>query len=206
MKDTIRSRGTKSVGNQTHTNVLNFIDMQSKSLLIAMAAFAVTATGVHAYTGPKLFEKAGLSGEQISAFATAKELRETGNIVAARDVLLEAGIDDEVLLKVQQVTREHKAAIEAAILDENYEAFAEAVLGTSFAHRTVTENDFRRLVDAHKHHDRAEVLGQRKFNDQHRVQLTDEQREALTVARQANDRETVNAILAEAGITRPYRH
>ncbi len=61
--------------------------MQSKSLLIAIAAFAVTATGVQAYGGMKILEKAGLSEEQISAFETARELRQSGDIAGARDAL-----------------------------------------------------------------------------------------------------------------------
>jgi hypothetical protein len=174
--------------------------MQSKSLFIAMAAFAVTATGVHAYTGPKVLANAGLSGEQISAFATARELREAGNIVAARNVLVEAGIDDEILLKIQRATRANRQAIQGAIDNQDYEGFKEVIVGTPLARNTPTLADFNRLVefsesggDLSERHGRAGHRG--KF-----AELSDEQREALSVARQANDRPAMNAILDEAGI------
>lgn len=121
--------------------------MQSKSLLIAIAAFAVTATGVQAYQGTKLLERAGLTEEQISAFETARELREAGNINAARDVLVEAGVDENVLESVREAVHEERYTL----------------------------------------HD----------------DLTDEQNEALAVARMANDKEAVQAILVEAGLTPP---
>lgn len=168
-----------------------------------MAAFAVTATGVHAYTGPKLFEKAGLNEEQISAFAMARELRETGNINGARDVLLRAGIDDEVLLKVQRVTRENREAIETAIENRDYSAFSEAIMGTALATRAPTEDDFNRLLEVRTQSDEKRIFVPRHEKHQLFTQLTDEQQEAITVAKQANDREAVKAILAEAGITPP---
>ena len=50
--------------------------MQSKSLLIAIAAFAVTTTGVQAYGGTKILNRAGLSENQIEAIEEARELKQ----------------------------------------------------------------------------------------------------------------------------------
>lgn len=121
--------------------------MQSKSFLMAVAAFAVTTTGVHAYGGSKILNKAGISEEQIVAFEEARELRRSGDIEAARDRLIEAGIDEGTLKKVHH---------------------------------------------ARKHH---------KFLED----LTDEQRDAFRVAKQANDRATMQAIIDEAGIVHTHK-
>lgn len=135
--------------------------MPSKSLLIAIAAFAVTATGVQAYQGTQLLEKAGLTQEQISAFETARELRKAGEIEAARDILVEAGVDEEVIISVRQAIHEERKT-------------------------------------QPRHHG---MMGRPDFL----ADLSEEQRDALMVARQANDKDAVKAILKEAGIERPVR-
>lgn len=127
--------------------------MKSKPFLIAIAAFAVTASGVQAYGGTELLERAGLSSKQINAFETARERREAGDKVGARDVLIEAGIDEEVIQSVHKASKELRQS---------------------------------------GHHHRG--LG-RHFDT-----LTEEQREALRVAHQANDKDAEEAILEEAGI------
>lgn len=81
--------------------------MQSKSLLIAIAAFAATAGSVQAYGGSELLQKAGLTAVQISAFETAREKRQAGDMTGARDVLVEAGVDENVLHSL------HRASMEA---------------------------------------------------------------------------------------------
>lgn len=74
--------------------------MNSKSFLIAVAAFAVTASGAYAFNDTVL-KRAGLSEEQIAAFEIAHELKREGDPHAARDILLEAGIDDAVLEQIR---------------------------------------------------------------------------------------------------------
>lgn len=173
--------------------------MPSKSLLVAMAAFAVTATGVHAYTGPKLLEQAGLNKDQIAALSQAHTLRAQGDVDAARDVLLDAGIDDEALLKLHQIAVENRAALHRAIQSNDYEAFVAAVQATALGSEVPTKAAFERLV--------AEKTGAsvtpKKVKRHHRHLrqpfLTQEEHDALQVARQANDRATAEAILAEAG-------
>jgi hypothetical protein len=199
--------------------------MKSKPFLIAIAAFAVTATGVQAFGSTRLFEQAGLSGEQISAFETARELKKSGDFEAARDVLVEAGVDEEVLRNVQQAARASRKAILEAIEESDYEAFKDAALGTPLIVVIDTEADFDRFVEAHelkiegkweearKILDELGVPPRDHFAGNHRGMLkddlddlSDDQQEVLRVARQSNDRETVRAILKEAGIERPGHH
>ncbi|HEY0964718.1 MAG TPA: hypothetical protein VGE31_02900 [Candidatus Paceibacterota bacterium] len=198
--------------------------MQSKSLLIAIAAFAVTATGVQAYGGMKVLERAGLSEEQISAFETARELKESGDLAGARDALLEAGVDEDTLRSVHEASKEMRDAMHAALEEDDYEAFREAVKGTPLAEVIDTEADFEKFVEAHELKEEGnwaeakEILDELGVEPQHRfpghrhglghqlTELSDDQRDAFQVARKANDREAMKAILDEAGIEIPPHH
>ncbi len=122
--------------------------MKSKSLLIAVAAFAVTATGVQAHVGIGQLSRAGFTTNQIEAFSEARELRAKGEVEKARDVLLDAGVDEKKLNTLRKIS-----------------------------HRT-------------------------HYKSHHWLELTDEQRDALRVARQSNDHETVQAILEEVGMVK----
>lgn len=119
-----------------------------KTLLIPLAAFAVTVTSASAFS-PDLLRRAGLNDTQIAAFEEAKELKEAGNKEAARDVLLAAGIDEEVIRQVREAMREHKSAILASIEDADYEAFLAAIDGTPFSDFIDSEDEFDRLVEAY---------------------------------------------------------
>lgn len=196
--------------------------MKSKPFLIAIAAFAVTASGVQAYGGTELLERAGLTEKQIGAFETAREKRQAGDMVGARDVLIEAGIDEEVLHQVHAASHEMRAAMRQALEDEDFDAFIVAAEDTPFQNID-TEAEFTLLVEAHDlneagkyeqakiildelgiaaptHHAR---LGQRMGGfHRGRHELSDPQREAFLVAHQANDKDAEEAILEEAGIER----
>lgn len=208
--------------------------MNSKSLLIAIAALALTATGAQAFSSNALIT-AGLSSEQQAAFEIARELREEGNVTKARDVLVEAGIDAETLEKVRSAMRDerdvHKAAIKAAIDANDYAAFKLAIAGTPLADVVTTKEDFQNFKQAHALLDagdkagakeifaelglpsgRAKGLhvGHRGMHGHHGEppfldELTDTQKAAFAVARQANDREAMEAILDEAGIVKPTK-
>jgi Lon protease-like protein len=205
--------------------------MQSKSLLIAIAAFAVTATGVQAFQSTQLLQKAGLSEAQIEAFEIARELRESGDFEGARDTLIEAGVDEAVIKSVKDVAREYRQAIRTAIEEEDYEAFTLAVAGTPLAEAVDTEADFQKFVEAHtlkeegKWNEAKVILdelgvepkdrmpgmghgqhGMRDGRASYLDDLTGGQQEALEVARKANDKEAVQAILQEAGIEVQLRH
>lgn len=198
--------------------------MQTKPLLIAVAAFAVTVTGAYAQgNADRIFERANLSEEQRSALETAHELREQGEIEAARDALVEAGFDEEKLLALHRAGREVHEEIESAIEANDYTAFEEVVAGTPLEQKITSQADFELLVEAHQLRKDGDFDGAREILNEldiepkghmkghykaHRglAELSDEQRDALKVARQANDKEAVKAILEEAGIERGSRH
>lgn len=199
--------------------------MQSKSLLIAIAAFAVTATGVQAYGGSDLLVKAGLSQEQISAFEIAREKRQSGDLSGARDTLVKAGVDETVLQAMHKASKESRDAIRQAVEKEDYEAFKTAVAGTPLADSVDTEADFKLFVQAHLLREDGKWEKAKKILDElgvkspqhhfgmgnhqgmkmgHKFQdLSEEQRQALQVAHKANDKDAEKAILEEAGIVMP---
>lgn len=129
--------------------------MQAKSLLIPIAAFALSATGVSAFNSTVL-EKAGLSQEQISAFETAHELRKEGDRDGARTVLQEAGIDLETVESVRKALHEHhhemKSALDEAVEQNDYDGFLKAIEGTPLADIVNTEEDFALFAQAHTLH------------------------------------------------------
>jgi len=129
----------------------------SQTLAIAIAAFAVTITSVQAFGNQEFLTQAGLNDEQVVAVQEARELRRMGDLKAARDALLDAGIDEETITELRQAHRQHRAN--------------------------------------HQH----------RFKVQIAQDLTPQQQDALQVAKAANDRVAVHAILDEAGIERPVK-
>lgn len=192
--------------------------MNSKAILIAIAAFAVTASGANAYGGT-ILSRAGLNDEQVAAVEDARELRAVGKFKEARDRLLEAGIGEEQLQSMHRVASQARMAIRKAVEARDYEAFQEAVAGSPLSDIITTEADFRQFCEAHE----LQKLGDRVAADEimdglgidRRTQIsrqlpllesfTNEQKEALRVARQANDRATIQAIFDEAGYD-PHPH
>lgn len=196
--------------------------MQSKSLLIAIAAFAVTTTGAQAFVGDKYFNQSGLSALQIQAFTQARELRQNGDKDAARDLLLKAGVTAETMDSLRVAAHASHDAIHAAVLAGDYSAFKEAVAGTPLYDIITSEADFALFKHAHDlKRNGSFAEAKHIFNDlgvpTHQtgkhikkhynrfLELSDEQKDALRVARQSNNKENVEAILAEAGIMKP-RH
>lgn len=199
--------------------------MQSKSLLIAVAAFAVTATGVHAYSGTKLLTRAGLNEDQISAIEEAQELRANGDFVAARDKLFEAGITDDTLRSLHLAAKVAQSVVHKALNSGDYETFKEAVVDSPLSDIITSEEDFEQFRDARELKYRGEIgaadklFAQLEINHEHKNYnkkelknghfgyMSEEFRDALTVAKQANDRVVFQAILDEIGISTPFeRH
>lgn len=206
--------------------------MNSKSLLIAIAALALTATGAQAFSSNALIT-AGLTEEQQAAFEVARELREDGDVTAARDVLVEAGIDEDTLAKVRTAMHEERhaqhEAMKAALEANDFAAFITAIADSPLADVITTEEDFQSFKEAHElmesgdrdgakaiftelgvpepkegrggHHGGRGLHGEPPFLDQ----LTDAQKAAFNVARQANDRDAMDAILDEAGVIKPTK-
>ncbi|MBY0538124.1 hypothetical protein K2P47_01855 [Patescibacteria group bacterium] len=208
--------------------------MNSKSLLIAIAALALTATGAQAFSSSALIT-AGLSEEQQAAFEVARELRQEGDLTAARDVLVEAGIDAETLEKVRSAMRDerdaHKAAIKSALDANDFDAFTKVIAGTPLSDVITTEEDFQSFKQAHALRDSGDKAGAKEIfaelglpsgKDKEGLhpghgthgrhgeplfldELTEIQKAAFAVARQANDRDAMEAILDEAGIVKPTK-
>lgn len=205
--------------------------LQSKSLLIAIAALALTATNAQAFSG-EVLERAGLTETQRDAFETARELRAHGETEKARNVLVEAGIDTSVIERVRSaMSDEHRAyqtALEAALLVNDYQAFLSAIAGTPLADIVTTEADFAKYKEAYDLKVSGDKIGAdtlftelgistpktRKVRDigtadttdlrdarRNRGELTLSEQAAFAVAKAANDRDAMDAILEEAGIT-----
>lgn len=196
--------------------------MNSKSLLIAIAAFAVTATGAQAFVGTNYLVQAGLSQSQVEAFTQARELRLKGKSDEARDLLLEAGLDEEALASLKAAAKAAHEAMHTAIESRDFSAFRLATEGTPLYDIITTEDDFELFVEAHEmrrdgrydeareifdelgvpardkkgHHGRGHMM---EHGLRH-IELTDAQKDALRAARQANDKETIAAIMEEAGM------
>jgi len=198
--------------------------MNSKSLLIAIAALALTATGAQAFSSNALM-RADLTDSERAAFSEARELQREGNPEAARDVLVKAGIDETVIDKIRRAAKHHRRGhgedIEAALEVNDYNAFKLAIADTPLSDIITSEGDFVRFKEAHDLHDEGNMLEAKHILDDLGVlaprsflglsmgmgrgdrleQLSDTQRDAFEVARRANDREAMRAILVDAGIT-----
>lgn len=144
--------------------------MNPKSLLIPVAAFAVAVTGVQAFNSDVL-ERAGLSAEQIAAFEVARELRQEGDKDAARDVLLEAGVDEDTMKSIRQAMHAQRdamhIAIEAALAADDFTAFTSAVEGSPLADIVTTEADFELFKEAHEHRQAAKEIMAELGIDEH---------------------------------------
>lgn len=126
-----------------------------KQLLIPLAAFAVTVTGVSAWTGGDILAKLDLdlSDTQVAALEEAHQIREEAQ-ARAKEVLEQAGIDEVTMREVHNAMRGemHKSheAIKSAVEANDYAAFQAAVADSPLAESVDTAEKFARFVDAHK--------------------------------------------------------
>jgi hypothetical protein len=133
--------------------------MNSKALLIPIAALALCATSAYAFS-PDVLEQAGLTDDQISAFEDANSLRKEGDIEAARDVLRSAGIDlstMEIIRETMSAKRkEMRSAIDEAVEKNDYDSFKKAIEGSPLSDIVTSKNDFELFADAHRLHEAGE--------------------------------------------------
>lgn len=196
--------------------------MQSKSLLIAIAAFAVATTSVSAYNGTKTAGRnGGLEGEKTDAIEEAQERCRNNDRLGARDVLLASGISEKDLKLLYREQKEHQRAIHEAIEKNDYKAFKKAIEGLPLADIVTTKADFEQFRQAHQYKkelDKKKHLERGKgnscsndgddllrswFGDDYSVPVfSREQKQALAAARRINDRSMIQAIYDEAG----YEH
>lgn len=129
--------------------------MQSKSLLIPIAAFAVTAAGLGGFSS-QVYARAGLTPTQRAAFEEAYELREEGEREKAREVLQKAGINLETIESLRSAAQEERShmgdALYDAIKDNNYDAFKVAAESSPLGDIITTKADFKLFVEAHNLH------------------------------------------------------
>jgi hypothetical protein len=125
---------------------------KTKALLIPIAAFAVTVTGASAFDSSVL-EGAGLDTQQVAAFEQAHVLRKDGDKEAARDILMNAGVDLETMQEVKAAMKAHhaekKEAVQAALQNGDYDAFLEAVEGSPLSNTVDTPEEFALFTEAH---------------------------------------------------------
>jgi len=136
--------------------------MNSKSLLIAIAAFAVTTTGAHAYIGTKQLQRAGLSPEQVSAFVEARSLVESGDANKARDILLSAGVGEDAINRLAKAKNYSLEVLQVALDNNDFAAFRTAVEGTPLYDLILTEADFADFIAAHRMWQEGETKAARK--------------------------------------------
>mgnify|MGYP003307034217 CR=1 FL=1 len=126
--------------------------MQKTPLLLAAAAFALTATGVYAHGNAKqIINRADLSAEQAAALEAAHELRKSGDLQAARDTLVEAGFDTEALRALREAKQALRLEISTAIEEGNYETFVNVAEGTPIGEAIRSESEFQKLREAKEH-------------------------------------------------------
>lgn len=127
-----------------------------KKVIIPVAAFAVTATSVSAFDLNSLRSSdINLTDSQIAAFEQVESLKDEG---ATREeieaVLSGAGIDADLMRDVReeaQAAREAmRTTIDAALENNDYEAFAAAIEGSPMAEQVDSAEKFARLREAHQ--------------------------------------------------------
>lgn len=195
------------------------------NILIPLAAFAVSVTGA-ATLSPDLMRRAGLNEEQIAAFEEARELKKAGDFDKARDVLISAKIDEDVLEQLREAIKErrqdHDIAIKAAIEAKDYESFKAAADGSPLGEIIDSKAEFERFIAAHAlmrsgDKDEAKEIfkelgldwGHRHFKGggdrawgPHPIleRLNEDQRRELGEAMRDRDHDRVQSILKEADI------
>ncbi len=143
--------------------------MNAKALLIPLAAFAVTVTGVQAFNSDVL-EEAGLTEDQISAFEEARELRQDGDREGARDTLVEAGVDEETLKSIREAMQAHRNethnAVEQALENNDFGEFKIAAEGSPLADIITSEDDFTLFKEAHDYREEGDYEAAREIMDE----------------------------------------
>lgn len=124
-----------------------------KQIMIPVAALAITATSASAFTGGAWLESLNLTDEQKSALEEAQTIRQEAN-EEAKQVLEDAGLDDEAMKEIHDAMREERdasrQAMDDAIEANDYNAFLEAVKDMPFADAVTSEEDFAKFKEAHE--------------------------------------------------------
>ena len=139
-----------------------------KHIMIPVAAFMVTATGVSAFNSD-ILEKinVNLTTSQIEALEESHDLREAGDYYAARAVMEEADIDKDTMKEIRSAMHKYRMemrdAIKTALENNDYEAFKTAIVDSPLAEKITSEEDFKQFVTAH------ELMTEGKFDEAHTI-------------------------------------
>lgn len=192
------------------------------NILIPLAAFAVSMTGAVTLS-PDLMRQAGLNEQQIAAFEEARELKESGDFEKARDVLVSANIDEDVMEQLREAMKERRQdyniAIKAAIEAKDYESFKAAVKDSPLGEIIDSEAEFERFIQAHALIESGDRDGAKEIFDELGLErghgpfkggmgqghpfmdkLSDDQQEQLREAMRDQDHDRVREILKDAGV------
>lgn len=125
-----------------------------KQLLIPVAAFAITATGVSAFNSDYIKNlDVDLTDTQISALEEVDTIRAESK-TRINDVLENAGIDkskmQEIHKAMQGARKENHEAVEAAFEANDYQAFLTAIADSPMADRDISADDFAKMAEAHE--------------------------------------------------------
>ncbi len=135
-----------------------------KQILIPVAALAITATSVSAFSDASLISKLNinLNDSEKAALEEAAEIRETAH-EEAKQVLEDAGITDERMTEIREAM--HKArhaereAVKAAVEANDYEAFNTAIADSPMASEIDSAEKFAKLVEAHNLRESGDIDG-----------------------------------------------
>lgn len=100
--------------------------------------------------GGGVYARAGLSVEQRAALSEARTLRASGEVEKARDVLVEAGINEEAIASIRRAAHEVQVALRATLDKNDYAAFKVAVADSPLSDTITSEADFIRFREAHE--------------------------------------------------------
>jgi hypothetical protein len=142
-----------------------------KQIFIPLAALAITATTASAFVGTDMLDQLNitLTDTEQSALEQAHEIRETAH-AEAKQVLEDAGITDERMAEIRDAMREaHKAeheAVKAAVEANDFAAFKTATADSPMASEIDTEEEFKKLVEAHNLREAGDVDGARAIMEE----------------------------------------
>lgn len=143
-----------------------------KQIMIPVVAFAVTATAVSAFNTDMLKQiDTDLTDSQVSALERVDDLRQNG---ASRDevhaALDEAGITKDMMRTIRTSLHEHREAmheaVESALESGNYEAFKTAIVGSHLAESITSEEEFRKMIEAHELRESGDYEAAREIMDE----------------------------------------
>jgi hypothetical protein len=127
-----------------------------KQIMIPVAAFAITATGVSAFNGDMLDQiDVNLTDSQVSALETAHEMKANGtDRDEVKTYLEENGVDSDTIKEIRQASREvrqaQREAVRTALESDDYNAFLAAIADSPLSESITSEADFAMFQEAHE--------------------------------------------------------